>query len=460
MPDPPLILPVENQVRELDAKLLLACVAAQSGYRSIIGWKGLIDARIGRFPPAVYMAKSMSRHNLKMLRIKRKLGHRVAAWDEEALVHYPQLIYYARRIGAQSIDLIDMFIAWGEDNRELLARHPAFNGGPIHVLGNPRSDLLRPEFRGFYAEEVARLKRVHGDFILINTNFGSVNGYSPELNLVQRAAGDPEQWVLGRGAIGMPAEYARGLYQHRARVLREFQQLLKAIARAYPERRVILRPHPGEDHDVWRRCCAGYANVEVHADGNVIPWLLAADCLIHNGCTTAIEAYLLGTRVISFVPLNDDRYEFELPNELGDTAKTAADVVALIGTELDAASAARTDCAKHELVSRYICSLEGEFATHKIIAAVSEHLLGDGERPPATTRFAGLARAELRAAQKCLQSWTGVARYNRAFMRQRFPRLTVADVQDKVDRLNDLIDGNRPVRVSLRETDLFETRAD
>ncbi len=122
MSKPLLILPVENQVRELDAKLLLACVGAANGYRCVIGWKQLIDARIARFPPSIYLAKSMTRQNTKLLRIKRQLGHCVAAWDEEAVVHYPEPVYYVRRIGAESLPLIDLFIAWGEDNRARMVR--------------------------------------------------------------------------------------------------------------------------------------------------------------------------------------------------------------------------------------------------------------------------------------------------------------------------------------------------
>ena len=37
MKKPVLLIPVENQVRELDAKLLLACVAAKRDLTSIIG---------------------------------------------------------------------------------------------------------------------------------------------------------------------------------------------------------------------------------------------------------------------------------------------------------------------------------------------------------------------------------------------------------------------------------------
>ena len=457
MSKPLLIIPVENQVRELDAKLLLACVAAQNGFRCLIGWKGLIDARVGRFPPSIYLAKSMTRENLKILRIKRKLGHQVATWDEEAVVHYPQQIYYAKRIGPESIKLIDLFIAWGEDNRSLLEACPDFNGGPIHVLGNPRSDLLRPELRGFYAAQADALKEQHGDFILVNTNFGSVNGYSDKLNLLRQTNGVAGEWELGRMAIGMPTDYATELFHHRRQVFLEFQELVKLIADAYPKRKIILRPHPAEDHGFWVDVCADIKNIEVTAEGNVIPWLLAADCLVHNGCTTAVEAYLLGTRVVSFVPLNDERYENKLPNGLGDCAKTAQEVIDKIGDGSE--DLAQANHSKRRLISHYISSLEGELASQKIIDVVTNHFDVGANVPTAMSRLGGVIRAELRGANKRIQRLLGVARYNRHFVRQRFPSISVEDVQERADRLTHLISGNRQVRVLRREADLFETYA-
>ena len=41
-----LIIPVENQVRELDPKLLLACIAAKAGFSSYIGSRLELDFRI------------------------------------------------------------------------------------------------------------------------------------------------------------------------------------------------------------------------------------------------------------------------------------------------------------------------------------------------------------------------------------------------------------------------------
>ena len=94
---PLLLIPVENQVRELDPKLLLACVAAKRGFSSVIGAHREIDFRIASFPRSLYLCKSFTVSNLKMFRIIHKLGHQIVSWDEEALVHLPPEMYYSRR---------------------------------------------------------------------------------------------------------------------------------------------------------------------------------------------------------------------------------------------------------------------------------------------------------------------------------------------------------------------------
>jgi len=94
----PLIIPVENQVRELDPKLLLACIAVQRGFRVIIGSHREIDLRIASLPRSLYLNKSMTDRNLAMFRIMRNIGHEIVTWDEEALVHLPPETYYSRRL--------------------------------------------------------------------------------------------------------------------------------------------------------------------------------------------------------------------------------------------------------------------------------------------------------------------------------------------------------------------------
>ena len=103
----PLIIPVENQVRELDPKLLLACVAARRGFTCILGPHRIVDFRIASFPPSLYLNKSFTVMNLKMFKIMQKLGHQIVTWDEEALVHLPAAMYYSRRLSPVAMELVD-----------------------------------------------------------------------------------------------------------------------------------------------------------------------------------------------------------------------------------------------------------------------------------------------------------------------------------------------------------------
>ncbi|UCG12801.1 MAG: hypothetical protein JSU72_20410, partial [Deltaproteobacteria bacterium] len=136
---PSLIIPVENQVRELDAKLLLACIAARRGFASVIGSRLELDFHIASFPRSIYLSKSMTARSIKMFRIMKKLGHKIAAWDEEALVHMQPETYYSRRLSPVAIQYVSHFFAWGEENARLWQDYADLpKNVPIHVTGNPR----------------------------------------------------------------------------------------------------------------------------------------------------------------------------------------------------------------------------------------------------------------------------------------------------------------------------------
>ena len=146
----PLIIPVENQVRELDPKLLLACIAARRGFNSVIGFRREMHFHIASFPRGIYLSKSITAASEMMFQIMSKLGHEIVAWDEEALVHLPPETYYSRRLSPSAMGHVSRFFAWGEDNAELWRQYPQLpDGAEIHVTGNPRNDLLRPELHSF-----------------------------------------------------------------------------------------------------------------------------------------------------------------------------------------------------------------------------------------------------------------------------------------------------------------------
>ncbi len=296
-----LLIPVENQVRELDPKLLLACIAARRGFSSIVGSRREMEFNIDSYPRSIFLSKSMTIRSLIFFRVAREFGHEIVTWDEEALVHLPPETYFSRRLHPKAIRHVSHLFAWGPDNVELWKQYPHLpHDLPIHSVGNPRADMLRPEMQPFYEDEVQALRNRYGRFILINTNFNHVNAFGPDMNLFQPVKKPGETARFGRAARGMSREYAQGLWNHKRAVFKDFQQLIPELDQAFPDVNIVIRPHPTERHDVYHEIAARCSRVHVTNEGNVVPWLMATEAVLHNGCTTGLEAFVLGVPAISY----------------------------------------------------------------------------------------------------------------------------------------------------------------
>ena len=106
-----LLMPVENQVREMDSKLLLACIAARRGFTSVIGSRREMEFNIDSFPRSIYLSKSMTVRSLLFFRVASRFGHKIVTWDEEALVHLPPETYFSRRLDRRAIKFVSHMFA-------------------------------------------------------------------------------------------------------------------------------------------------------------------------------------------------------------------------------------------------------------------------------------------------------------------------------------------------------------
>ncbi|MGI9413033.1 MAG: surface carbohydrate biosynthesis protein [Hyphomicrobiales bacterium] len=458
MSKPPLLIPVENQVRELDAKVLLSCFAAERGYDAYVGWKGTIDNHINDFPSSVYFAKSLTERSVKIFKISRLLGHSIIAWDEEAIVHYPPEVYYTRRLSSEALGMAEHLLAWGQDNKTLFQGFPSFPDTPIEIVGNPRGDLLRPEFRPFFDRRVEEIKRQYGDFILFNTNFGTINGYYPQANVCYAEDNAPDGLALGRGAIGFTRDFAVRLFTYRTQVLEKFKQLVPDVARAFPDRTIVLRPHPAENRDFWREHLQEFDNVHVEAEGNVVPWLLASSVLVHNGCTTAVEGYILQRPVIAYVPLaGGEDFAVNPPNAVSDVAATVPEVIEKIGAVFDEAPITVNDPGRDDILGQFISSLDGDFAVSKIMDCVDAQ--GHNGGAPVLKRTVGSAFARGRRFVKKLKTTQNTGRYSVSFKQQKFPDVTVETLRDKIAHLSRLGGLRKRFEVENVLPDVFRVRS-
>jgi len=456
-----LIIPVENQVRELDPKLLLAHVAAKRGFSSILGFRREMHFHISSFPRGIYLSKSMTAASDLMFQIMRKLGHEIVAWDEEALVHLPPATYFSRRLSPVAMTFVSHMLAWGQDNAELWQQYPHLPDGPeIHLTGNPRNDLLRPEIRNYYEETVVELRETYGDFILINTNFNHVNAFYPGLNLFvpsDKSGGEPRP---GRAAKGMSREYAEGLRDHKQAIFEKFQQLIPAVEKAFPKYNIVVRPHPTENQEIYRQIASRCEHVEVINEGNVVPWLMAAKALIHNGCTTGVEAYVMGVPAISYRATVNDFYDlgfYLLPNKLSYQCFDFEELRLTLKKILAGELGAPVGDERKNLVNQHLAALEGPLACERIVDVCEKIISGQLERskPGLLDRLTGYCMANMRTLKRKIKANLPRAQNKPEFHRHRYPEVSLEEMQYRMLKFQEVLGDSSKLQVEQMSDQFF-----
>lgn len=455
-----LIIPVENQVRELDAKLLLACCAAERGFPVILGSRGYIHYKMAAMPRGVYLAKSMRELSNTMFRIIRLLGHEIIAWDEEALVHPPAEIYFPLRLSPVTVPLVSHMICWGQENADLFRQYPHLPPTtPIHIVGNPRGDMLRPELRGYFGEQVEILQKQYGDFILVNTNFLDVNPFTPDLGLFVSETKADETPRFGQAGKGMTLEFATGLRDHKLAILHDFLKMVPALHFAFPDYTIVIRPHPSENHDIYNELAARFKNIRIDNSGNVIPWLLACKAMIHNGCTTGAEAYLLRVPAISYLATFNKTYDYDwqgLPTKLSYQCFSFDELKLTLGPILSGEKGAAGGEERKTLMHHYLAAQDGPLACERLVDVLIESGYDrQAPLPPsALSRLFGWFMCFLRTAGKQAKMKRHGSK-RQAYHDHRFPELTVADIERRVERFRKQLNRFDSIKVCARSRHIF-----
>lgn len=419
-----LVIPVETINRELDAKLHLALRAAMRGWKVILGGRANINHFIPRLPPSIYVSKGLRVGNKYILRFMEGFGHVPVALDEESLIRQSDEALLMM-LDEETFNRPRLLFAWGQSNADVWKRFKGYRGTPILEIGNPRMDLLRPEMADYFRSEVQSITDRFGDFVLVSTNFSMVNHFIPE-HVRFATAGDAD--------AERADQLREGLKAHKKRVFDAFIAAIPEIARAVAPMTLVIRPHPSENPKTWEDAAAGLANVKVLHEGPIGPWLMAARGLIQNGCTSAVEAGVVGTPALAFRPHVSDQFEVELSNRVSRDCRSLDELVAALKALPPKGPLPEAQLA---YLRTHIASVDGAFSCDRLLDALDAH--ADRLRPPpprsglamAATRLGHFRRYPLRDTLKSLRKM-GSAKSYRA---HKFPGLPEAAVADRIARL-------------------------
>jgi surface carbohydrate biosynthesis protein len=354
-------LPIEIKSRELDSKLLIALELAKRGNRVILGEKNKIIHIACEHQCGTYLSKSGAKVDKNNFNQLKQFNHNIAVLDEESIIHQNESAHISSRFGEKSLEMTDRILSWGRYDQSVATK--AFPGlhEKIVITGNPRIDLLRKEFRSYFENDVKDLKDKNGSFILIPSSFGMCNHYTE--------SGARIKWRKTMGMISDEKDimFYKSYADHFTKIFIKFLEDLPKIAQKYYNSKFIVRPHPSENKNVWKNSLSHLDNVKVVSEGNIVPWLISSEMIIHNGCTTAIESFILGKKVISYRPFVNSIYDLEVPNSISMEAFTYNELDQLIANNLknDPPESYRTNGLN--ILDNYLSSLKGKFAFEKIV---------------------------------------------------------------------------------------------
>ncbi|WP_041369872.1 surface carbohydrate biosynthesis protein [Methylovorus glucosotrophus] len=459
-----IFLPVEIVERELDAKLLVALEALERGYIVYIGHYWNLPDIAKKVNGGFYLYKAMTDYRAKNLFLP--LLHnsvRSGVLDEEGLI-FPSLDYYVRtRIGnGDAIPVLTKIYSWGAVQSEFVEKKFSIDHSKMVVSGNPRIDLLRRPYNKIYTARAAAINEKHGEFVLVNTNFGPGN-YSPNFGFTYH------EHMRYFGRISTPEEDA--YYSERTKYFEnlffEYIEMVKQLAKNISPVKVIVRPHPVEDHEHWRRLLSDSPNVEVIFEGSAIDWIVASKCLIHTGCTTGVEAFVLGKPIFRYNPNLRLDMESELPNNLGVENTSIQELISRVSDLLDGKSQNSVSDEQKEYLSGWVKNLNGPYSYERILDSIDQDNLGN------TTEYVDVQRLSLfyirtlirntlirllgKIAKRC-RVISKLSIFRKALERvQRFPGIKSNMIRDRLNLLSQLKHGKEldGIQIKMVGPDIF-----
>ncbi len=287
-----LYIPLEIFIRELKGMLLLSLVASQYGWKVVLGGKQSIFPVLDKLPPGVVLLKSIVPGEIKLQKEIISYGHKIVSLDAEGLLPSNGKSGVELRYSKDTIELSDILFFWGKKQFESVERvFPDIKKNAC-ITGSPTFDYWK-YLKSSYNNPVNQDQKV----ILIATSFPFANhivGNEMAYLSVKNASG-PDATHEHLDEIFLDAKVQEIVYP-------KFIRLVEGIIKRNPTSKILIRPHPSESPNIWKKIANKFPNTELQVGGEISKQILLCDVFLHFNSTTSIEASYLGKKVITYLP--------------------------------------------------------------------------------------------------------------------------------------------------------------
>ncbi len=308
---------IETKIREFNARILFSILAAERGYSVVVGSRGHLLRFRKKLKKGIFLSNG---NTLRLSYVSEKfksLGFKVGHLDEEGAItfDYEHQIF---RFDFNLFEKIDFFFAVGEREKQAILSNK-LRGRPdkkIYVSGNNRFDILNKKFHNLYDEDVQKIKKKYGNFVLITTKFNKINVLKKKDHM------DYVKDTIESGYVRRDIDYyfVKESVKNDTKTMKELESFLADLSTNFPDTKFLLKPHPGEDFNYWIKFKEKIkmSNLEIipvnEFQTNAL--IIASEFIIASNCTTLLESFLLNKIGINFLPYENPKVHYELTKAL------------------------------------------------------------------------------------------------------------------------------------------------
>jgi surface carbohydrate biosynthesis protein len=278
---PTIYICIEIKNREYESQILLAASAALRGYRVYLGTHAAIYTliRSKNVRDGILFDKSMQPRTRIL-------------WNRERVEYYcvldaelsPVLIENVARkalpsrIYPNTEELVDRFLVVGPVMDKVAREYFGARANSIRMTGWPRIDIWTKHGSVIYKADIEKIKERYGKYLLFASSFGNIR--NPEYTKDLKNADQVQETEMNA--------FESMMKQHL-----NFKKTIKILKEWDANRNIppiVVRAHTSESVTVWKKELGRLRKTFIDNSGDITPWLLASEGLIHNGSTAAVQA--------------------------------------------------------------------------------------------------------------------------------------------------------------------------
>ena len=319
-----LLIHTEIPLRENDANLLLGMQAAKIGFNVVIGTRQMLYQLIKKkfIREGIYHTKSItySESTSKFLKQIKKNKFLISIQDQEhGLLDDNYSNFEKSRIKKKDFQLTDVWFCWGRKDYNYLInsnRYSLNEKKKIICKGSPRIELSKTKFKNLW--KIGKKKKN----ITLITNFCMYNGHLSSDILIAKYK---KINFYKKNKKQLHSDLDRLKYEKI--LINDFSKLVVFLKDNFSKYNIVIRPHPAESLDYWKKKFSNFKNVEIKNYEAINKSIFDSFCIINNSCTSSLEAAYSEVPVINYVPnYYKSKYGFSA-NKVGIKAKNFYEIL-------------------------------------------------------------------------------------------------------------------------------------